>query len=165
MSSLLQLGELNLDKRLQVKTGQTISSSSLCCSSKGLLGAALDPHLVDLLCRALLDQLGPTFFKEEAFFAGAIVFLELSRLVFNLPVHKVGVFRVFFFARAALALAEEAGALVEVLFAAFLIPGLEVEAFLAPALAAFLEAAAFGGAILLTSDLFAGQRETVKKLN
>ena len=90
--------------------------------------------------------------------------MELSRLVFNLPVHKVGVFRVFFVARAALALAEEAGALVEVFFAAFLIPGLlvDVEAFLAPALAAFLEAAEFLGAMLLTSNLFAGQRVTVK---
>ena len=95
-----------------------------------------------------------TFFREEAFFAGVVVFLELSGLVF-----KVGVFRVIFFARAALALAEEAG----VFFAAFLILGLEVEAFLAPALAAFLEAAEFGGAILLTSDLFAGPRETVEK--
>ena len=90
--------------------------------------------------------------------------MELSRLVFNLPVHKVGVFRVFFVARAALAMAEEAGAFVEVFFAVFLIPGLlvDVEAFLAPALAAFLEAAEFGAAIVLRSSLFAGQRQTVK---
>ena len=111
--------------------------------------------------RVFLIILDPVFLRVdlEAFFAGAGVFLEVPGLFFNLPVHRVGVFMVFFFARAALALAEEAG----VFFAAFLILGLEVEAFLAPALAAFLEAAEFGGAILLTSDLFAGPRETVEK--
>ena len=126
------------------------------------LAIPLIPIWLTFFAGLFLIILAPTFFKEEAFFAGAVVFLELSGLVFNLPVHKVGVFRVFFVARAALALAEEAGALVGVFFAAFLIPGLEVEAFLAPALAAFLEAAEFGGAMLLTSDLFAGQRETVQ---
>ena len=56
VGSLLQLRELDLDERLQVKTS---SSRTICCSSEGLHGATLDPHLVDLLCRALLDQLGP----------------------------------------------------------------------------------------------------------
>ena len=29
----------------------------------GLLGAALDPHMLDLLCRALLDHLGPNLLQ------------------------------------------------------------------------------------------------------
>ena len=44
----------------------------------------------------------------------------------------------------------------------FLIPGFVMEIFLAPALAAFLEAAEFGAAMILTSGLFAGQWSTVR---
>ena len=47
VGSLLQLGELDLDEGLQVKSTNT-SSRSLCCSTKGLLGAALDLHLLGL---------------------------------------------------------------------------------------------------------------------
>ena len=61
---------------------------------------------------------------------------------FNLPVHRVGIFRVLLVAVAVVDLAEGA--------------------FLAPALAALLEAAEFGAAMVSTSDLFAGQRQTVK---
>merc|ERR1719219_1046903 len=121
------------------------AAEALAAPPRVFLAPSLIPIWLTFFFLIILP-LAATFFREEAFFAGAVVFLELSRLVF-----KVGVFRVFFFARAALALAEEAG----VFFAAFLIPGLEVEAFLTPAWAAFLEAAEFGGAILLTSDLFA----------
>ena len=46
--------------------------------------------------------------------------------------------------------------------AVFLIPGFSMGISLAPALAAFLEAAEFGGAMVWVSDLFAGQRETAK---
>ena len=56
VGSLLQLGELDLHKRIQVKRTDT-SSRSLSCSSKGLLGAALDRHLLALLPEGLLDHL------------------------------------------------------------------------------------------------------------
>ena len=57
VGSPLQLRELDLDEGLQVKSTNT-SSRSLCCSSKGLLGAALDLHLLALLLQGLLDCLG-----------------------------------------------------------------------------------------------------------
>ena len=107
------------------------------------LALPLIPICLTFFAGLFLIILAATFFREEAFFR---VFF------FARAVLKVGVFKIFFIAWAVLA--EEAGALVEVFFATFLIPGFDVvEAFLAPALAAFLEAADFAGAMLLTSDL------------
>ena len=70
VGSLLQLGELDLDERLQVKTS---SRRSLCSSFKSLLGAALDRLLVDLLRRGLLDHLvqGGGFYHRRSSLLGA----------------------------------------------------------------------------------------------
>ena len=76
-------------------------------------------------------------------------------------VFRVGDFRAFRLA-AFEALAEIAGAFDTIFLAVFLVTGLAMGIFLAPALATFLEAAEFGAAMVLTSDLFAGQWDTVK---
>merc|ERR1719447_2369246 len=76
-------------------------------------------------------------------------------------VFRVGDFRVFTLA-ALEALAEVAGDFNTIFLAVLLVAGLAMGIFLAPALAAFLEAAEFGAAMVLTSGLFAGQWDTVK---
>merc|ERR1719249_444429 len=65
-------------------------------------------------------------------------------------------FRVFRLA-AFEALAEVAGDFNTIFLAVLLVAGLAMGIFLAPALAAFLEAAEFGAVMVLMSGLFAGQ--------
>merc|ERR1719430_2117324 len=97
-----------------------------------------------------LIALSPIFLSEEAFFTAAGFFLDFTAGDFRL--FRVGDFRAFRLA-AFEALAEVAGAFITV----FLIPGFAMGVFLAPALAAFLGAAEFGAAMVLTSGLFGGQ--------
>merc|ERR1719158_2534721 len=90
--------------------------------------------------------LSPIFFRGDAFFTAAGLFLDFTAGDFR--AFRLAVFEV---------LAEAAGALSTTFLAVFLIPGISMGISLAPALAAFLEAAEFGGAMVWTSDLFAGQ--------
>ena len=102
-----------------------------------------------------LVALSPIFLRREAFFTAAGFFLDFTAGV--LRFFMAGVFRAFRLA-AFEALAEVAGAFTTV----FLIPGFAMGVFLAPALAAFLEAAEFGAAMVLTSGRFGGQWDTVQ---
>merc|ERR1719158_1780079 len=100
--------------------------------------------------------LSPIFFRGDAFFTAAGLFLDFTAGIFRL--FMAGDFRVFMAGdfgafRVAVfeVLAEAAGAFSTTFLAVFLIPGISMGISLAPALAAFLEAAEFGGAMVWTS--------------